>query len=112
MQTERSHLTKTVTMSGHFRTCVALLCCPPLSISPHSFALCRFVFLLRYNRRPSFLCYLTTAYQLQEMFSSKQNTSVLMRLIDIHGSLILQVLAYIRILSDIRLSKHEELQSY
>ena len=35
-----------------------------------------------------------------------------MRLIDIHGSLILQVLAYIRILSDIRLSKHEELQSY
>ena len=80
-------------------------------ISLHSFILCLFVFILRYNRRPSFLCYLTTPYQLQELFSSKQNTSVLTRRIEIHGSLNAAGVAYVKVLSDIRLSNHEQLQS-
>lgn len=59
--------------------CCSLMLSVTVKFSLHSFALCLFVSLLCYNRRPLFLCYLTTPYQLQEMFSSKQNTSVLMR---------------------------------
>jgi hypothetical protein len=57
----------------------------------HSPSACLFIFLLRYKRRPSFLCYLTTPYQLQATFSSKQNTSVLMVWIEIQGSPMVRV---------------------
>ena len=111
MQTERSQLTETVTLSGHFLTCVALFAVRHCQLSLHSFALCLFMFLLRYKRRPSFLRYLTTPYQLQEMFSSKQNTIALYA-VNRHT---LQPnaagVAYIKVLADIHLSNHEELQS-